>query len=88
MGSAPLSRYISRRSLSTGRRSEPARRYRARAVSTVSPDELDASTLVFWPRDAARARAPWTTKCSPVMITFPGASATTFRTAHPKATEG
>ena len=51
-------------------------------------DALDASALVFWLRDAARASAPWTTKCSPVMITFPGASATTFRTAHPNVTEG
>jgi hypothetical protein len=46
---------------------------------------LVASTLTFLSIAEAIAVAPWTTKCSPEIMTFPGASATPFRGAHRRA---
>jgi hypothetical protein len=46
---------------------------------------LVASTLTVLSIAAAIAVAPWTTKCSPEIMTFPGASETAFRSAHPGA---
>jgi hypothetical protein len=87
-GSIDLSLYISLISLSTGSGFDPSGRDLVMGVTTSRPDVREASALVFWLMAAARASAPCTTKCSPVMITLPGASAITFRRTHLKLTEG
>ena len=46
--------------------------------ATLKVEASWTSTLVLLGIAAARAQAPWTTKCSPVMMTFEGASATAF----------
>jgi hypothetical protein len=45
---------------------------------TVSDGDPVTVTLTLRGRAAARAQAPCTTKCSPAMMTFEGASATAF----------